>query len=60
MPVSLPAEKSVHNGRKNSPERSSGTPRTTLPNAAPKKTANRPLAEANTTSHSGCHTRLRI
>ena len=37
---------------------SSGTPRTTLPSAAPKNTASSPLASANIASHSGCHTRL--
>ena len=40
------------------PEWSSGTPRTTLPIAAPKKIASIALAAANTTSHNGYHTRL--
>ena len=58
MPGSGPIVKSVHSGRKKYPSASSGTPRTTLPSAAPKKTMSSALAPPNTTSQNGCHSGL--
>ena len=48
--------KFVHSGEKKYPSTSSGTPRTTLPSAAPRKTVSSRLAPVNTTSQNGRHT----
>ena len=47
--------KLVHSGSKKYPPASSGTPRTTLPSAAPKKIASSALEMQKTTSHKGAH-----
>jgi len=49
-PGSGPRRKSVHRGAKKRPLASSGTPRTTFPRAAPRKTARSALASEKTTS----------
>jgi len=58
MPASGPGRKSTHSGSKNRPLSSNGTPRITLPSAAPKKIARRELEKANVTSQSGFHASL--
>src|SRR5580693_1594231 len=55
MPVCSPRRQLVHNDSKKYPLASRGTPRTTLPSAAPKKIANSKLAPENTKSQKGIH-----
>ena len=56
MPVSPVVPRSVKSGSKKVPVGDSGTPRTTLPSAAPRKTARRALETPNTTSQKGRQT----
>src|ERR1700676_4631045 len=58
IPVCSPSRKSVHNDSKKYPLASSGTPRTTLPSAAPKNTASSALEPQNKKSHKGSQTAL--
>ncbi len=56
IPDRGPGRKSVHKGSKKRPSASIGTPRTTLPRAAPKTTARRTLDAANRASQNGIQT----
>jgi hypothetical protein len=58
MPNSPPMRKSIQRGRKNLPEASSGTPRMTLPSAAPKKMASKAPEAMKPASQMGFQTGL--
>ena len=56
IPSWPPMPKSVHRGRKKRPLAPRGTPRTTLPSAAPRKTVSRALETKKMVSQNRRHT----